>query len=102
MRRALFALYRHRTAHPATCTSATCGQNRPFGDSIPAVELTRRQPAGGSNKFIGCRELADLLSLPERTVRDNWRRWGLTAYTVGRAIRFRERDVEAWLQRNVI
>jgi len=51
-------------------------------------------PVGGSNKLLGCRELADRLDVPERTVRGNWRRWGLTAYRVGRAIRFRKRDIE--------
>jgi len=57
---------------------------------------------GGSNRLIGCREVADFLSVPERTVRENWRRWGLKGHKVGRAIRFRERDIEAWLQRNTI
>jgi excisionase family DNA binding protein len=57
---------------------------------------------GGSNRLLGCREVAEFLSVPERTVRENWKRWGLTAHKVGRAIRFRERDIEAWLQRNTI
>jgi excisionase family DNA binding protein len=57
---------------------------------------------GGSNRLIGCREAAEYLSVPERTVRDNWQRWGLLGYKVGRAIRFRERDVEAWLERQAI
>ncbi len=35
-------------------------------------------------------------------MRDNWARWGLTAIRVGRAIRFRVRDIEAWLERNEI
>ena len=57
---------------------------------------------GGSNRLIGCKEAAEFLSIPERTLRENWRRWGLTAHKVGRAIRFRERDIEAWLQKNTI
>lgn len=57
---------------------------------------------GGSNRLVGCREVAEFLSVPERTVRENWRRWGLKAHKVGRAIRFRERDVEAYLEANRI
>jgi excisionase family DNA binding protein len=57
---------------------------------------------GGSNRLVSCRELAEFLSVPERTVRDNWRKWNLQAHKVGRAIRFRERDVDAWLQRNTL
>ena len=33
-------------------------------------------PIGGSNRLIGCKDVADFLSVPERTVRENWRRWG--------------------------
>jgi hypothetical protein len=49
-------------------------------------------------------EVADFLSVPERTVRENWRKWGLKAHKAGPAIRFRDRDrdIEAWLQQNVI
>jgi excisionase family DNA binding protein len=50
---------------------------------------------GGSNRLIGCKEAAEFLSIRERTLRENWRRWGLTAHKVGRPIRFRERDIEA-------
>ena len=49
---------------------------------------------------MSCKEAAQYLSVPERTLRDNWRRWGLKAHRVGRAIRFRERDIEAWLEKN--
>jgi excisionase family DNA binding protein len=57
--------------------------------------------AGGSNRLMSCKEAAQYLSVPERTLRDNWRRWGLKAHRVGRAIRFRERDIEAWLEKNL-
>ena len=57
---------------------------------------------GGSNRLIGCKEAAEFLSIPERTLRENWRRWGLTAHKVGRAIHFRERDIETWLAVNKI
>jgi hypothetical protein len=29
----------------------------------------------------------------------HWREWQLTAYRVGRALKFRERDIEVWLER---
>lgn len=38
--------------------------------------------------------------MPERTVRENWRKWGLTAHKVGRPPGFASATFEAWLQRN--
>ena len=57
---------------------------------------------GGSNRLVGCREAAEFLSVPERTLRENWRRWGMPGYKVGRAIRFRERDLEIWLEKQAM
>jgi hypothetical protein len=37
---------------------------------------------------------------PSASLRDNWRRWQITAYRVGRELRFRERDLERWLEMN--
>jgi excisionase family DNA binding protein len=51
---------------------------------------------------MGVPEAAEFLAVPERTLRENWRRWGLSAHRVGRAIRFRERDIERWLDQNRI
>lgn len=53
---------------------------------------------GGSNRLLNSREVGELLGVPERTVRAQWRTWGLPAYRVGRALRFRERHVEAWIE----
>lgn len=53
---------------------------------------------GGSNRLLRCKEAAEFLSVPQRTLRENWRRWGLTAHKVGRAIRFRVRDIETYLE----
>jgi excisionase family DNA binding protein len=53
---------------------------------------------GGSNRLLPLTEAATLLGIERpRTLRDNWRRWGLTAYKVGRELRFRERDLNAWI-----
>lgn len=42
---------------------------------------------------------AAILAIPERTLRDKWREWGLPAYRIGKHLRWRERDVYAWLER---
>jgi len=39
-----------------------------------------------------------MLSVPERSLRDRWQVWGLTAYRVGRGLRFRERELQAWIE----
>jgi excisionase family DNA binding protein len=52
---------------------------------------------GGSNRLLTSAEVGELLGLPERTIRAEWKRWGLQAYRIGRAIRWRERDVHAWI-----
>jgi excisionase family DNA binding protein len=54
-------------------------------------------PLGGSNRMLSIRDLAELLGISERTVRDQWRTWGLTGYRIGRHLRFREREIHAWI-----
>jgi excisionase family DNA binding protein len=54
---------------------------------------------GGSNRLLSSVEVGELLGLPERTIRARWRDWGLPAHRIGRALRFRERDVLAWIDR---
>lgn len=54
---------------------------------------------GGSNRMLSAREVGELLGLPERTVRERWKEWGLQAYRIGRALRWRERDVHAWIDK---
>jgi excisionase family DNA binding protein len=53
---------------------------------------------GGSNRLLSCDDLAELLGVPKRTVQGYWRAWGLPGYKVGKALRFKERDVMAWLE----
>jgi excisionase family DNA binding protein len=65
----------------------------------------RRTPArppgtlGGSNRLLSARDVAAILAVPERTVRAQWRAWGLPAYRIGKHLRWRERDVHAWIER---
>jgi hypothetical protein len=39
---------------------------------------------GGSNRMLSARDVAAILAVPERTVRDRWREWGLQAYRIGK------------------
>jgi excisionase family DNA binding protein len=55
---------------------------------------------GGSNKLLGIAAAAELLAVPERRLRDHYRRWGIRAYKVGRELRFRERDLWSWVESN--
>ena len=43
-------------------------------------------------------ELAAYLDVPKKTVHGCWRQWGLRRYRVGRYLRFRDQQVEEWLQ----
>jgi len=49
--------------------------------------------------MLSARDVAAILAVPERTVRDKWREWGLPAYRIGKHLRWRERDVYAWINR---
>lgn len=52
---------------------------------------------GGSNRLLPLAEAAELLAVPPKRLRDQRRAWGITTYKVGRELRFRERDLNAWL-----
>jgi len=55
---------------------------------------------GGSNRMLSAREVAAILSVPERTVREKWREWELPAYRIGKHLRWKEREVHAWIDRH--
>jgi excisionase family DNA binding protein len=59
----------------------------------------RKGKLGGSNRLLSSRDVAAILAVPERTVRDKWREWGLPAYRIGKHLRWKERDVYAWIDR---
>ncbi|GAA0421958.1 helix-turn-helix domain-containing protein [Streptomyces luteireticuli] len=52
---------------------------------------------GGSNRLLTPVEVADWLKVSEVTVKNKYRRWGIKPQKVGRLLRFRERDVVAYL-----
>jgi excisionase family DNA binding protein len=49
--------------------------------------------------MLSARDVAAILAVPERTVRDKWREWGLPVYRIGKHLRWKERDVHAWTDR---
>ena len=53
---------------------------------------------GGSNKLIGLEAAAAYLDVPKRTLYRKPHKWGLVGYRIGRAIKFRERDIESYLR----
>lgn len=55
---------------------------------------------GGSNRMLSAEQTAKFLGVHTTTLYRNWRYWGLKAYRVGNALKFRERDVENWLDMN--
>jgi excisionase family DNA binding protein len=56
-------------------------------------------PSGGSNKLLSLKDLADMFSVSVDTVYRNYSEWGLVAYRIGNQLRFKEREVVAWLER---
>jgi excisionase family DNA binding protein len=61
--------------------------------------MPHRGTLGGSNRLLSSRDVAAILAIPERTVRDRWKEWGLPAYRIGKHLRWKERDVYAWIER---
>ena len=56
------------------------------------------KPIGGSNRMLTVAEVAVLLNVSENHIYKNWHEMGLTGYKYSRHLRFREREVEAWIQ----
>jgi excisionase family DNA binding protein len=90
------------TRNPATpsdregrSASATC-DNQLRGRHHTAPQ---KGTLGGSNRLLSSRDVAAILAIPERTVRDRWKEWELPAYRIGKHLRWKERDVYAWIER---
>ena len=90
------------TRYPATPSdnegrpSHGTATNQPRGEQYGEP---RRGTLGGSNRLLSSRDVAAILAIPERTVRDKWKEWGLPAYRIGKHLRWKERDVYAWIER---
>jgi excisionase family DNA binding protein len=72
--------------------------------SFAAVASSRRMsprpykpPIGGSVKLIGFAEVAEILGVSKSTVKKNWRVWGLRGYRIGQLVKFKQREVESWI-----
>jgi excisionase family DNA binding protein len=55
--------------------------------------------AGGSNKLVTVQDVASMLAVSPDTVYDEWRKWGLKGYRIGKHLRFREREIEQWIEK---
>jgi excisionase family DNA binding protein len=73
--------------------------NQDSSSQLPRIGGERLPRIGGSNRLISLKDTAEFLDVPVSTLYKRWRAFGLTAYRVGRSIKFRERDIEAWLDR---
>jgi excisionase family DNA binding protein len=51
-----------------------------------------------NESLVTARELAGYLSLSASTILDMWERGELPGFKIGRAVRFRPYEVEAWLE----
>jgi excisionase family DNA binding protein len=54
---------------------------------------------GGSNKMLTAEQTAEFLGVSLTTLYRQWKAWGLRGYRVGHGLKFRERDIESWLER---
>ncbi|WP_432096306.1 helix-turn-helix domain-containing protein [Streptomyces sp. bgisy100] len=57
---------------------------------------------GGSNRLLTPTQTADYLAISLSTLYSQWRNWGIPACRVGRHLRFRERDLENWIDRHTV
>jgi len=83
---------------------ATTPATTPSSKEEVTVNKRRAKPrvgtVGGSNRMLSARDVAAILAVPERTVREKWRDWELPAYRIGKHLRWKEREVHAWIDRH--
>jgi excisionase family DNA binding protein len=70
--------------------------NRPSGNSRPS---SRPPSSGASSRMLSVRDVAEMLGVSPDTVYDEWRKWGLKGYRIGKHLRFREREVDQWIEK---
>ena len=98
----ILALALALTQHPVTHSDNEMRPEPAADDSQPRDGrriMPRKGTLGGSNRLLSSRDVAAILSIPERTVRDRWKEWGLPTYRIGKHLRWKERDVYAWIER---
>lgn len=57
---------------------------------------------GGSNKLLSLTEAAALLGKPPESLRKYRTTWGIPWLKVGRDVKFRERDLNAWMEKRMV
>ena len=90
------------TQHAVTPSDREGRQAPTVDDSQPRDgrrAVPQKGTLGGSSRLLSSRDVAAILAIPERTVRDRWREWGLPAYKIGKHLRWKERDLYAWIER---
>ena len=55
---------------------------------------------GGSNKLVSMHEAADYLSVSYKNFAANYKGWHIPFHRVGNRVKFRERDLETFLDRH--
>jgi len=92
-----------RTRRPGQKEASTPGTPPPT-ENEATTHRRRAKPRtgtlGGSNRMLSAREVATILGIPERTIREKWREWRLPAYRIGKHLRWKERDVYAWIDQH--
>ncbi|MEU4224720.1 helix-turn-helix domain-containing protein [Nonomuraea sp. NPDC026600] len=58
--------------------------------------------SGGSNHLMSVKDVAAYMDVPESTVYACWKKWELPGYRIGKHLRFRVRNVETWIDSQVI
>jgi len=56
---------------------------------------------GGSNKLISLAEAARRIDVEPHALRRHRGKWGIPWLKVGQEIKFRERDIDAWIAQRV-
>jgi excisionase family DNA binding protein len=65
-----------------------------------ALDQASRGRIGGSNKLISMREAAELLNVSYKRLAANRETWGIKSVRVGGRIKFAERELQAYVERN--
>lgn len=56
---------------------------------------------GGSNRLLPLADAAAILAVQPSSLRTYHKKWGIPSLRVGRELRFRERDITAWIDKRV-
>ena len=70
----------------------------PHGGIAAVLARITGMGSGGSNRVLSLAETAERIGVSPRTLYHHWKEWtGLRGFKVGNLVRFRERNVEAYI-----